>query len=178
MFLKILGGLATAVLVAFMAGFVLPSQVHVERSLVISASPTEIYPLISDLNQWDAWSPWADKDPNAEMTISGSGIGQTMEWHSEDPQVGNGTQEVIGLESPNYISTHLDFGDQGMADATLKLTSQDDGTLVSWSLDTDMRAGVPTLQQPISTYFGFLMDNMIGKDYEQGLNNLKTLAES
>ncbi len=178
MFLKILGGLATAVLVAFMAGFVLPSQVHVERSLVISASPTEIYPLISDLNQWDAWSPWADKDPNAEMTISGSGIGQTMEWHSEDPQVGNGTQEVIGLESPNYISTHLDFGDQGMADATLKLTPQDDGTLVSWSLDTDMRAGVPTLQQPISTYFGFLMDNMIGKDYEQGLNNLKTLAES
>lgn len=178
MFLKILGGLAAAVLVAFMAGFVLPSQVHVERSLLISASPTEIYPLISDLNQWDAWSPWADKDPNAEMTISGSGIGQTMEWHSEDPQVGNGTQEVISLESPNYVNTHLDFGDQGMADATLKLTPQNDGTLVSWSLDSDMRAGVPTLQQPISTYFGFLMDGMIGKDYEQGLNNLKTLAES
>ncbi|MEM9266746.1 MAG: SRPBCC family protein [Cyanobacteria bacterium P01_F01_bin.13] len=178
MLLKVLGGLAAAVLLVFMAGFVLPSQVHVERSLLISAPPTEIFPLVSDFNQWDAWSPWTDIDPNAEMTISGSGVGQTMAWHSEDPQVGSGTQEVIGLESPNYVNTHLDFGDQGMADATLTLTPQDDGTLVSWSLDSDMRAGIPTLEQPISTYFGFLMDSMIGKDYEKGLSNLKTLAES
>lgn len=178
MFLKILGGLATAVVLLFVAGFVLPSQVHVERSLLISAPPTKIFPLVSDLNKWDAWSPWAEMDPNATMTISGTGVGQTMQWHSEDPQVGDGTQKVIGLESPNYVTTHLDFGDQGMADAMLKLTPQDEGTLVSWSLDSDMRAGVPTLMQPISTYFGFMMDGMIGKDYEQGLNNLKALAES
>jgi hypothetical protein len=40
-----------------------------------------------------------------------------------------------------------------------------------------MRAGVPTLLQPISTYFGFLMDGMIGQDYEAGLANLKALVE-
>ena len=149
-----------------------------ERRLLISAPPTEIVPKVSDLNQWEDWSPWAKMDPNAEIAISGAGVGQTMEWHSEDPDVGNGTQEIIDLESPSYVSTHLDFGDQGMADATLKLTPQDDGTLVSWTLDSDMRAGVPTVMQPISTYFGFLMDSMIGKDYEQGLSNLKVLAES
>jgi hypothetical protein len=177
MFSKVLGGLATVVLLAFVVGFVLPSQVHVERSLLIGAQPTEIYPLISDLNEWDAWSPWAEMDPDAEMTINGNGVGQTMQWHSEDPQVGNGTQEITGLEPPNQMTTHLDFGDQGMADATLKLTPQGDNTVVSWTLDTDMRAGVPTLMQPISTYFGFFMDGMIGKDYETGLNNLKRLAE-
>lgn len=47
-----------------------------------------------------------------------------------------------------------------------------------WSLDSDMREGVPLLMQPISTYFGFLMDGMIGPDYETGLQNLKALAES
>ena len=117
-------------------------------------------------------------DPDAEMIIKGSGVGQMMEWHSEDPQVGDGTQEVVAIESPDYIKTHLDFGDQGMADATIKLTPQDNETLVSWSLDSDMRAGVPTLMQPISTYFGFMMNNMIGTEYEKGLSNLKTLAES
>ncbi|MEA5464705.1 SRPBCC family protein [Leptothoe sp. PORK10 BA2] len=178
MVLKVIGGLVTTVLLAFVAGFIIPSQVHVERSLLINAPPTEIYSMVSDLGQWDAWSPWAKMDPDAEMIISGQGVGQTMEWHSEDPQVGNGTQEIIALESPNYVNTHLDFGDQGMADALLKLTPQENGTLVSWSLDTDMRAGVPPLMQPISTYFGFMMDSMIGKDYEQGLSNLKTLAES
>ncbi len=178
MFLKVIGGLITAIFVAFIAGFALPSQVHVERSLLISAAPAEIFPLVSDLHQWDAWSPWAEMDPDAEMTISGTGVGQTMEWRSEDPQVGNGTQEITALEPPNQITTHLEFGDQGMADATLQLTSQDDGTVVSWTLDTDMRAGVPTLMQPISTYFGFFMDGMIGKDYEKGLGNLKNLVES
>ncbi|MBT9318005.1 SRPBCC family protein [Leptothoe spongobia TAU-MAC 1115] len=178
MFLKVIGGLVSFVLIAFVAGFALPSQVHVERSLLISAPPTKIFPLISDLNQWDAWSPWAEMDPDAEMTISGTGVGQTMQWHSEDPQVGDGSQEIIALESPNYVSSHLDFGDQGMADAMLKLAPQDEGTLVSWTLDSDMRAGVPTLMQPISTYFGFMMDSMIGTEYEKGLSNLKALAES
>ncbi|MEO1507365.1 MAG: SRPBCC family protein [Cyanobacteria bacterium J06633_23] len=178
MFLKVIGGSATGVLLAFVAGFVLPSQIHVERSLLISAPPTEIFPMVSDFNQWEAWSPWAKMDPNAEMAISGTGVGQTMEWHSEDPDVGNGTQEIMGMESPSYVSTHLDFGDQGMADAMLTLTPQGEGTLVSWTLDSDMRAGVPTVMQPISTYFGFLMDSMIGKDYEKGLSNLKALAES
>lgn len=178
MFLKIIGGLATALLMAFIAGFVLPSQVHVERSLLIDAPPAEIFPLVSDLHQWDAWSPWADMDPNAEIAISGTGVGQTMQWHSEDPQVGNGTQAVTSLQPPNQVTTHLDFGSQGMADATLELMPQADGTLVSWSLDMDARAGVPMLAQPISTYFGFFMDSMIGQDYETGLSNLKRLVES
>lgn len=178
MFLKVVGGVVTAVLIAFVAGFVLPSQIHVERSLLISAPSTEIFPLVSDFNQWEAWSPWAKIDPDAEMIIKGSGVGQMMEWHSEDPEVGNGSQEVMAIDSPDYISTHLDFGDQGMADAMIQLTPQDNGTLVSWSLDSDMRAGVPPLMQPISTYFGFLMDKMVGQEYENGLNNLKALVES
>ena len=178
MFLKIIGGIVAAVLLAFVAGFVLPSQLHVERSLLISAPPTKIFPLVSDFNQWDAWSPWAKMDPDAEMIIQGSGVGQLMEWHSEDPQMGDGRQEVMAIESPDYISTHLDFGDQGMADAVIQLTPQENGTLVSWSLDSDVRAGVPPLMQPISTYFGFLMDKMVGQQYEKGLNNLKALVES
>ena len=177
MFLKIVGGLAATVLLLFVAGFVLPSQIHVERSVLIGAPPTQIFPLVSDFHRWDAWSPWAKIDPDAEMIISGTGIGQTMEWHSKDPQVGDGSQKVTAIESPDYMKTHMDFGDQGMADATIQLTPQGDGTLVSWSLDSDVRAGVPTLMQPISTYFGFMMDNMIGKEYEKGLSNLKALAE-
>lgn len=33
------------------------------------------------------------------------------------------------------------------------------------------------LKQPINAYFGFLMDSMLGSDYEIGLQNLKNLAE-
>lgn len=66
------------------------------------------------------------------------------------------------------------MGGQGIADAAFDLTPADAGTHVVWSLDSDMREGVPLLMQPISTYFGFLMDGM----NETGLQNLKALAES
>lgn len=111
------------------------------------------------------------------MTITGTGLGQTMVRHSEEPDVGDGTQEVTAVKSPEYVKTHLDFGDMGVADAMIMLTSEENGTRVIWSLDSDVREGVPTLMKPVSTYFGFTMDSMISKVYEKGLNNLKNLIE-
>ncbi|MGD1908463.1 MAG: SRPBCC family protein [Leptolyngbyaceae cyanobacterium] len=175
---KSIGVLVGLIVFIVGAGFILPSQVHVERGITIDASTEQVYDLVSNFQNWEGWSPWANLDPDAEMTITGSGLGQTMTWASEDPQVGQGSQAIVDLEPPYRIKTHLDFGAQGMADAAFDLTPTDEGTHVVWSLDTDMREGVPFLQQPISTYFGFLMDGMVGTDYETGLQNLKALAES
>lgn len=176
-FVQVIGGLLGLIGILFGLGFVLPAQVHVERSLAINASPTKIYALVGDLTQWQSWSPWTEKDPNMAMTISGKGVGQAMHWQSDNPAIGSGSQEITVLDQPNQVTTHLDFGDQGRADATFRLAPQGDSTLVTWTLDTNMREGVPTLAQPLSTYFGFLMDSIIGQDYEAGLTNLKTVVE-
>ncbi|WP_299492568.1 SRPBCC family protein [Acaryochloris sp. IP29b_bin.137] len=176
-FRNAIGGLVGLLLLVILGGFILPSQVHVERNILINAPPTNIFPVVSDLSAWSSWSPWAQRDPNMALTIAGDGLGQTMQWQSEDPMVGAGTQEVTALTEPSYVQTHLDFGQQGMADAAFQLTPQGNGTLVVWSLDTDMRAGVPRLMQPISTYLGFVLDSSVGQDYEAGLANLKALIE-
>jgi hypothetical protein len=174
---KVLGIVVALVALVFVSGFALPSVVHVERRIVIHATPDAIFPLVSDLSQWERWSPWAKLDPKMDMSITGSALEQTMRWQSEDPRVGSGSQTITAIEAPSYVKTHLDFGSQGVSDAAFRLTPQDDETLVTWSLDADMREGVPTLQQPISTYFGFLMDRMVGQDYEAGLANLKAVVE-
>lgn len=176
-FVTILGGLFALVGVLFGLGFVLPAQVHIERSIAINAPQSQVFALVGDFTQWQSWSPWATKDPNMTMTISGKGVGQAMQWKSDNPAVGSGSQAITALNQPNQVTTHLDFGDQGMADATLQLTPQGDGTLVTWTLDTNMREGVPTLAQPLSTYLGFFMDSMVGQDYEAGLTNLKAVVE-
>ncbi len=165
------------VVLVIAGGYLLPSTVHVERDIVIDAPPEQVYALLSDFSAWEGWSPWAKLDPNAAMTISGSGLGQTMSWASDNPKVGQGTQTIVALEAPNALTTHLEFGDMGSADATFTLLPEDDQTHVVWSLDSNMREGVPLLAQPINTYFGFLMDSMVGNDYEVGLQNLKNLAE-
>ncbi|MEL7224661.1 MAG: SRPBCC family protein [Cyanobacteria bacterium P01_D01_bin.36] len=171
-------GVVGFVAIALIGGFVLPSNVHVERQLLMSASPAEIFAEVSDFNQWDDWSPWANIDPEATVSVVGEGLGQTMTWTSDNPEVGNGMQQVTQMDAPRAVKTHLDFGDMGSSDAMFTLNPADGGTLVTWSLDTDMREGVPLVNKPMSTYFGFFMDSTIGSQYEEGLANLKRVVES
>ncbi|MEL6437718.1 MAG: SRPBCC family protein [Cyanobacteria bacterium J06621_8] len=161
--------------VVFVMGFILPGQVHVERKIRINAQPQQIYPLISNFKQWERWSPWADIDPNAEFSVVGWGRKQTIYWSSDDPRVGQGSQAFVSLDRPKHIETYLDLGAQGTANVSFDLTPSDDATEVTWAFDTDVRAGVPIYLKPLSTYLGFTLDSMIGKDYEQGLNNLQEL---
>ena len=71
--------LAIAILSLVIIGFALPSHVHVERQTTIQATPDRVFARVGDFRQWEAWSPWANIDPDADMHISGSGLGQTME---------------------------------------------------------------------------------------------------
>jgi uncharacterized protein YndB with AHSA1/START domain len=177
MFKKIIGSVVAVLAIVFGLGFVLPDKAHVERDIVINAPPEKVFALVSDFNQWNRWSPWADIDPNAAYDISGTGVGHRMSWTSGDPNVGNGVQTVTALDPPSRLVTHLEFGDMGKADATFTLTPAGEATRVVWSLNSKMRDGVPFIMQPMATYMGFFMDGMVGKDYEKGLARLKAAAE-
>lgn len=171
--------LVGVVALLFGLGLVLPAHAHVERAIVIDAAPEQVFAQVSDLTAWKAWSPWASMDPAAQMTVEGSGLGQRMVWSSENPQVGEGSQQVTEIDAPNHVQTHLEFGGQGIAEATFDLALAGNGqTQVVWSLDAEMRDGVPFVMKPVSTYLGFLMDGMVGGDYETGLQNLKALLEN
>ncbi|MEO1133416.1 MAG: SRPBCC family protein [Cyanobacteria bacterium J06639_1] len=174
---KVVVSILVVVGLAVGAGFVLPSTIHVERSIAIAAPPEQVFAEIADFNAWNTWSPWAAIDPNTQMSISGTGTNQKMVWSSEDPRVGAGTQEVVASTSPTYFKTHLEFNGQGMGDATFQLVENDDSTQVTWSFDSDMREGIPVAMKPVNTYLGFFMDSMLGPDYEAGLQNLKATLE-
>ncbi|MEM6449957.1 MAG: SRPBCC family protein [Cyanobacteria bacterium P01_D01_bin.105] len=165
------------VAIAVIAGFVLPSQVHVERQMVIDAPPEKIFPHVSDYGAWDAWSPWANIDPNAKMTVEGEGVGQKMSWASDHPEVGTGSQQIVQLDAPRRMKSRMEFENMGVSDIGFVLEPVEDKTLVTWSLDTDMREGMPLIKQPVSTYMGFFMDSMVGKSYEKGLATLKSVVE-
>ena len=174
---RIFGILFGLIVVAFGIGFLLPAQVHVERQIVINAPPEQVFQLISDFHQWDAWSPWANIDPNATMEVTGSGVGQKMVWASDNADVGRGSQEITQLAVPTSLTTHLEFDGQSLADASFNLAPEDGMTRVIWSLDSNVRQNTPFLFQPISSYAGLLLDPLVGKDYETGLQNLKQIAE-
>lgn len=171
--LKIIGiVLAVLVILFFGIAMLLPSDVHVERSLMISASSEVVYNQINDLRQWHKWSPWHQMNPDMKITYEGEfkGEGASYSWTSD--KVGNGTLTITETQPYQYIATDLDFMEQGKATGYYRFESIDEGTQVTWGFEADMG------ENPIAKYMGLMMDSMIGSDFEKGLQNLKTHVEN
>ncbi|MEQ8711720.1 MAG: SRPBCC family protein [Cyclobacteriaceae bacterium] len=171
--IKILLGLVIVVVLLAVVGFLLPREVHMERSIAIDAQPNEIYQEINDFQNFNKWSPWAQIDPNAKYDYSGpsSGVGAKMSWTSDHPDVGNGSQEIIESVANQKVTTVLLFDDFAPSYASFIIEPSGNGSTVTWTFDGDMGSN------PIGRYFGLLMDGMLGPQYEEGLSNLKNMVE-
>jgi effector-binding domain-containing protein len=171
---KTLLGLLVLVALLVLIGLFLPSTVHVERSAVIDNSPAKVFALVNGFRSFNKWSPWAERDPATEYVFEGpdDGVGAKMSWASENPQVGTGFQQITLSEPDSRVETHLDFGPQGTAEAFFLLEPTESGTHVTWGFDTDFGFNL------VSRYLGLMFDNWIGADYEAGLANLESMAES
>ncbi|HKQ98124.1 MAG TPA: SRPBCC family protein [Candidatus Polarisedimenticolia bacterium] len=171
---KLLLVLVVAVVALAGIGMLLPRQVRVERSAVINAPAATIHTLASGYKLFNKWSPWYERDPQAKYTYEGpdSGVGAKMSWASENKDVGSGSQEVTESQAPDKVKVKLNFGDGGTAWSDWAIVADAAGTKVTWGCDIDMGAG------PVGRWFGPMMDKWIGTDYEKGLANLKTFAES
>lgn len=171
---RILAGLLALVLLLVAGAYLLPREVTVTREAVIAAPPQAVFPWVNSLQKTAEWSPWMGLDPNLKVTYEGpeSGVGNRMIWVSEDPKVGNGSQEITVSEPDSRVDSALDFGGMGTATAWVLLTPEGEGTKVTWGLVSDMG------MSPVGRYMGLMMDRWIGADYEKGLASLKAKVES
>jgi carbon monoxide dehydrogenase subunit G len=151
-----------------------PDNFGVQRSTTIKAPPEKIFAAINDFQQWRAWSPYENKDPAMKRTLGAvtAGTGATYAWEG-NKEVGQGRMEISGTTAPTLVTIQLHFIKPFEAhnQVDFRLEPQGDTTKVTW----DMRGPAPYITKLMSTFFD--MDKMIGKDFEVGLANLKTLAE-
>jgi hypothetical protein len=171
--LKWLFYLIAAIAIIIVGGsFLLPAQAVVTRSIEIAAPPERVFAIVGDLRNFNEFSPWADLDPNIKYTFEGpeSGVGQQMNWTSDNPDVGSGSQTISRYEPPNLVDTQLDFGVRGKPVASFDVVPSGGGTNVTWTFGTNLE-GIP------AKWFGLMFDRWIGRDYERGLVRLKTVAE-
>ena len=173
---KILIVLVAIIALIAIVGLFLPSEVNLVRITVINASPNSVYQEISSLKRSNKWSPWFRIDPEGtSYTYSGpdEGVGNKMEWSSEHPDVGTGSQEIVEAIPDQKIRTELYFGgfdEPSYADFTLEKAEA--GTKVSWTFEGDMGGN------PINRIFGLMMESLLGPTYEEGLANLKERVEA
>ena len=151
-----------------------PKTFRVERQLAMNAAPEAVYAQIADFHHWMAWSPWAKLDPAMKNTYSGneSGVGAAYAWAGKG-KVGSGKMLIREAQPGALLEIQLDFIKpfEGHNVARFSFTPQGEGTLVIWAMDGPQ----PLLGRVMGLFFN--LDAMIGKDFEVGLANLKSLVE-
>ncbi len=152
-----------------------PDTFWVQRTTSIKAPPEKIFALINDLHSWVSWSPYERKDPTMKKTHSGaaSGKGAVYAWEG-NKDVGQGRMEIAESVPPSKVAIKLDFVKPFEAHNIVEFTldAQGDSTNVSWA----MQGPLPYFAKVIHLFFD--VDSMVGKDFEAGLANLKTIAET
>ena len=151
-----------------------PDTLRVQRSISINAPSQQIFPLIADFHQWRNWSPYEQKDPAMKRSYDGAerGKGAIYAWDG-DKNVGSGRMEILESSAPSKIVIKLDFFTpfEGHNTAEFTMLPQGDGTHVTWLMHGPARFVTKLMQVFIN------LDHMIGKDFEAGLANLKSINE-
>jgi len=151
-----------------------PDTFRVERSASIKAPPEKVFALLNDFQRWDAWSPWEKKDPAMKRTFSvvTSGKGAQYAWEG-NWEVGQGRMEIAESVPPSKVAIKLDFAKPFEAHNLVEFTLEPKGdvTNITWV----MQGNTPYFVKIIHVFLN--MDSIVGKDFETGLANLKTVAE-
>jgi uncharacterized protein YndB with AHSA1/START domain len=164
--------LLAAVMVA--VGLALPASTHVERSISIARPPAEVFTVLNSYRRFNEWSPWHGLDPKTTYAYEGpaEGVGASMRWSSEQSDVGKGRQTIVETVPNEKVGTRLEFEGQNAALAAFTLTAEGAGTRVVWSFDTEHG------MNPVSRWFGLMLDRWVGGDFARGLAKLKAVMES
>jgi hypothetical protein len=151
-----------------------PDSFSIQRVITVQAPPQRIFPLINDFHQWGSWSPYENKDPAMKRSYSGaaSGTGAVYAWEG-NKNVGSGRMEILDASTPSRIVIKLDFFTpfEGHNTAEFTMLPQGDATNITWL----MYGPLPFMGKIMHVFIN--VDNMIGKDFEAGLANLKRLTE-
>ena len=164
--------LAFMLSMVFGIAFFLPSTFHVERTLIIETAPDKPFSWINDLEKWPKWDPWTRADPNIEHIVEGTpGKAQVQKW--KGPRSSDGKLVIVESKLNQLVAIDM-YTPDTPEPRRLTFTFQDLGlrTKLTWAID-----GANTIQ-PIGNWFGLGMDKYLGPMYEQGLSNLKALAET
>ena len=156
----------------FIVALFLPSSYRVERSQEIAAPVETVFTKASNFWYRHSWDPWIAKDSTATSAVTGPTMAAGSVWSWEGKVIGKGQVLIEEVLHNTSIHSKILFYKPMEAEAEIywSFDSTATGTKAHWAIE----GGVG---YPMGRYFGLLMENTIGPDFENGLANLKKLCE-
>ena len=169
LFLLLIAIIGSAIYVA-----VQPNSFEVSRTKTIKAPTPVIYNNVIDFKNWEAWSPWVEKEPSTKITLSEQtkGLGGSYSWTDKDE---SGTMKTLETAPNTSIKQDMQLADFPASHVLWQFISNEDGsTDVTWTISgNDLPFG-------FKAYMAFSggMEKQIGPDFERGLEKLDSIVQA
>lgn len=152
----------------------LPKTFNVEKTIIIKQSVAEVMNKVGDLNFYSKWNPWQQADPSATNNITGSAKTPGHKYAWEGKKVGVGSLTLLSLDE-KHIHFELEFF------KPWKSKAKDNWLFEPWGDGSETKVtwqnsgGLPW---PMARLMGPMITKNLNHQFEQGLNNLKTMVEA
>lgn len=148
-------------------------KMQVQKSIAIDKSKEQIYNIIADLKQWNAWSPWIQSEPTAKTQYSGTSgqLGQMQAWEGE--VIGSGQMTINDLQKDKSVKMKLEFFApwKSLAEALFEISEiSATQSKVTWTMNSNMPIFMFPFKNMLAAY--------VGNDFDRGLKMLKEYAET
>jgi Polyketide cyclase / dehydrase and lipid transport len=152
-----------------------PDEFRIARSTTIDAPPELAFAQVNDFHRWQQMSPYAKLDPSARYSFDGpqTGPGASLAW-SGNGKVGEGRMSIAESRANALVRMNLEFLKPFKANNTAEFTFEPEGerTKVTWSMSG--RSGF--MCKAMGLFVS--VDKMCGAQFEEGLANMKAIAEA
>jgi hypothetical protein len=173
MLVKLAIGAAAVVAVLALVIATRPAAFRVQRTAVIAAPAGVVFAQLDDLHRWGRWNPFERSDPTIRLTFSGAPSGVGASYHFVGEKMGEGRMTLAEVRPNERVAVRGEFIKPfaGTHDIEFTLKPAAGGVAVTWAISGRNRF----VGKAISLFIG--TDRMIGGPFEQGLADLKRVAE-
>lgn len=172
---KVLGAIAALLTLFLVIGLILPGSWTAEESVVIEATPEEVFPWVNSVSRWETWTnPW----PEGEAEGPEEGVGAGRSW--SDPVFGDGSFTIVRSDPPRVVAYEVLVEGAMRWDGEVAMealpadgaSTEGPTTRVTWTESGDFG------WNPLMGYVARKMGTSQGEELARGLDRLRERLES
>lgn len=169
----VLLGIVGLIVLALVLALFIKKEYAVEREIVINKPKQEVFDYVKLMRNQDNYSVWNRRYPNKTIDTKGTDgtVGFVYSWNDKESV---GEQEITKITDGERIDMALRFKVPFEGNDQAYLITEpvsDSQTKVRWGFNGKMK-------YPMNLMLLFMnMEDMLGKDMEKGLSDLKVILE-
>jgi hypothetical protein len=167
--------IAALIILLLLVALISKKGYTIQRDIIINRPQQEVFNYLKLLKNQDHYSKFTMMDPNMKKEFSGTDgtVGFVYGWEG-NKKAGKGEQEIMKITEGERLDVEVRFIKpfEGIAQMPFTTTAiSGNRTKVSWGM-------ISAMKYPMNIMLLFIkIEEMLGKDLELSLSNLKTILE-